>query len=151
MVAKFQFHIRNGYLKIPSTTDIIYLEMRFWNVVVQYVASDTHVMTLYNNLFAVQNLYSTKSFIFWDITSRIPLKFSRRFGGTCRIHLYSLLPTCFLLVSCSAYYSILKMEATYSSETSVHIQRTTQRIMPEDGILHNHRCENLISYIRSLV
>jgi hypothetical protein len=38
------------------------------------------------------------------------------------------------------------MEAIFSSETSVDIQRTTQRYIPEDRTLHNQRCENLESY-----
>jgi hypothetical protein len=50
---------------------------------------------------------------------------------------------CFTLVSCLAYSSILKMETIFSSETSVHFQRTTRRYVPEDRTLHNHRCENL--------
>jgi hypothetical protein len=37
------------------------------------------------------------------------------------------------------------MEVIRSSETSVHIQ-TTQRHIPEDGNIHNYRCENLKSY-----
>jgi hypothetical protein len=41
------------------------------------------------------------------------------------------------------------METIYSSETSVDFQRTTRRI-PEDSTLHNHRCENLKSYLYSL-
>jgi hypothetical protein len=40
------------------------------------------------------------------------------------------------LVSCSAYFSTLKMEAIFSSETSVDSQRTTRRYIPEDGTLH---------------
>jgi hypothetical protein len=44
--------------------------------------------------------------------------------------------------------STLKMEAIYSSETSVETQRTTRRHIPEDDTLHNHRCENLISYTK---
>jgi hypothetical protein len=43
--------------------------------------------------------------------------------------------------------STLKMEAICSSEMSVDTQRTTRRYMPEDETLHNHRCENLKSYI----
>jgi hypothetical protein len=43
-------------------------------------------------------------------------------------------------------FSTLKMEAIYSSETSVDTQQTTQRYIPEDGTLHNHRCENLKPY-----
>jgi hypothetical protein len=41
--------------------------------------------------------------------------------------------------------STLKMEAIRSSETSVNT-RSTQRHIPEDDILHSHRCENLKSY-----
>jgi hypothetical protein len=40
------------------------------------------------------------------------------------------------------------MEAIWSTETSVNFQRTTRRYIPEDNILHNHRCENLKFYIR---
>jgi hypothetical protein len=39
------------------------------------------------------------------------------------------------------------MEAIYSSETSVATQRTTRHHIPEDDTLHNHRCENLKSYM----
>jgi hypothetical protein len=42
-------------------------------------------------------------------------------------------------------FSILKMEALCSSETSVRT-RSTQRHIPEYGILRSHRCENLKSY-----
>jgi hypothetical protein len=43
----------------------------------------------------------------------------------------ALLATCFMLVSCLAYSSILKMEATCSPETSVDFQQTTLRYIPE--------------------
>jgi hypothetical protein len=45
-------------------------------------------------------------------------------------------------------FSTLKMEAICSSETSVDTQRTTWRYIPEDGILHNHCCENLKSFTK---
>jgi hypothetical protein len=41
------------------------------------------------------------------------------------------------------------MEAICSSETSVDTQRTTRRHIPEDNTLHNHRCENVKSYMKS--
>jgi hypothetical protein len=40
------------------------------------------------------------------------------------------------------------MEAIRSSETSVQSTRSTRRHIPEDGILHSHRHENLKSYIK---
>jgi hypothetical protein len=55
------------------------------------------------------------------------------------------LPPTFTLVSCSAYFSTLKMETIFSSETSVDFQRTTRSYIPEDSTLRNHRCENLNS------
>jgi hypothetical protein len=55
------------------------------------------------------------------------------------------LPFAFLLISSLAYSFILKMEVTYSSETSVDCQWTTCYV-PEHRTLRNHRCENLKSY-----
>jgi hypothetical protein len=40
------------------------------------------------------------------------------------------------------------MEATFSSETSVDSRQSTRRWIPEDSSPHNHRCENLKSYIQ---
>jgi hypothetical protein len=39
------------------------------------------------------------------------------------------------------------MEAILSSEMLVDSQRITRRYIPENGSLHNHRCENLKSQI----
>jgi hypothetical protein len=72
------------------------------------------------------------SSIFWDIMPCSPLKVNRRFGGICGLR-----RQCY-----SSYSSTLKMEATFSSETSVDFQLTTQRYRT----LHNHRSEDLKSY-----
>jgi hypothetical protein len=53
-------------------------------------------------------------------------------------------------VSCSAYSAKLKMEAICSSETSVGFQRTIQRKIPEERTLHNHRFEDVKSYMATL-
>jgi hypothetical protein len=58
----------------------------------------------------------------------------------------ALLAARFMPVSCLAYSSTLKMEATCSSGTSVDFQRTARRYIPEDRTLHGHRCESLESY-----
>jgi hypothetical protein len=39
------------------------------------------------------------------------------------------------------------MEAICYSETLVDTRRTTRCYIPEDGTLHNHRCENLKSHV----
>jgi hypothetical protein len=68
-----------------------------------------------------------KGFIFWDITLYSPLKVNRRFGG---------LPSAFMVISCSAYSSILKTDATCSSETTaVRISNPTSHY---DVITYKH-------------
>jgi hypothetical protein len=76
----------------------------------------------------------------------------RRFGGTYRLHLQGRrnnfsFPPVYLLVLAEIISSTLKLEAICSSETSVATQQTTRRHIPEDDILHNHRCANLKSYV----
>jgi hypothetical protein len=91
-------------------------------------------------------------YIICDVTPCSRLKVNRCFGGTYRPIFRveasrALLPSFFTLVSCLAYFSILNMEATRSSETSVDFQRTTRRYIAEDGTFPNHLCENLRSYL----
>jgi hypothetical protein len=47
-----------------------------------------------------------------------------------------ILAACFMLISCLAYSSALKLEATGSSKILVGFQWTTQRYMPEDRTVH---------------
>jgi hypothetical protein len=53
----------------------------------------------------------------------------------------------FTLVPCSAYSSTLKMEAIWSSETSVDFQQTTLRYIPGHSTRQNYCCEIFKSYI----
>jgi hypothetical protein len=52
------------------------------------------------------------------------------------------LAACFMLFSCLVN-TVAKKTATFSSETSVDFQQTTQRDTPEDRNIHEYRCENL--------
>jgi hypothetical protein len=49
----------------------------------------------------------------------------------------------FILVSCLAYSSTLKMEATSFSETLALFQSNKRRYIPEDRTFHNRLYENL--------
>jgi hypothetical protein len=66
-----------------------------------------------------------------DITPCSPSKVSRRFGGTCCLHLHghAVLAAFFVLFSLF-YSSTPKMEAVCSSERPVDFQRTTRHHIP---------------------
>jgi hypothetical protein len=91
-----------------------------------------------------------ESSIFWDITPCSPFKISRWFGWTCRLQLqgrrisqardqcesrWQAEDLAFRLVSRSTCTLTLMMGAIYSPQTSVDIQRTALRHIPEDGTL----------------
>jgi hypothetical protein len=65
----------------------------------------------------VTQLNNVKGSVFWDITPCSPLRVIRRLGGACRLHLQG------REISQARNE---KIEATYSSETSVDFQRTTR-------------------------
>jgi hypothetical protein len=71
-----------------------------------------------------------KNAVLWDM-AQCGFIINRRFGGTCRSHVIS---------------SALKMEAVRSFEMSVY-NKLTLRHIPEHGIPHTHRRENLSSCI----
>jgi hypothetical protein len=100
-----------------------------------------------------------KSPVFWDIMRYSPLKVNRRLGEIYRLHLQGRISRAryqpesrfqseisFTLVYCWTY-SALNVDAIYSSETSVDFQPTRRHYIPKDSTLHNHRCENLKSYV----
>jgi hypothetical protein len=55
----------------------------------------------------------------------------------------NLIDAWFVLASCLACSSTLKMKAICSSETSVDFHRATRCYIPQDKLLHSHRCDNL--------
>jgi hypothetical protein len=92
---------------------------------------------IYSCLKRCSNMEFPKSSIFCDIAPCSRLKVSHSFGGTCRFHLQIRRISQARnqreagIKQSLAYSSILKMEATYSSETSVGFQRTTRCYIPE--------------------
>jgi hypothetical protein len=77
-----------------------------------------------------------KGSIYWDVTPCSTSKLNRNCIGTCSSYVV-LLTTCFKLVSCLSYSSALKMEAIYSSETSIGVHRTIRRYIPIDRTFQN--------------
>jgi hypothetical protein len=73
------------------------------------------------------------SFILWDITTCRPVKVSRRFGGTYRLHLQGQARNLHEAGNniTLAYSSTLKMGAICFSETSIGFHRTNRRYVPE--------------------
>jgi hypothetical protein len=61
-----------------------------------------------------------------------------------RKNITPMLVTCFMFLSCSAYYSTLKMEVTYCSLTSVGCQRIAWRYITENRILK--KCAYSVSF-----
>jgi hypothetical protein len=82
-----------------------------------------------------------KNAVFWDV---VPYRscVNGRFRGTYRLNLQG---RKIRERGTSVSRWLLKMETIRFSETSVRT-RSTWRHIPEDGILHRHRCENFRSY-----
>jgi hypothetical protein len=90
----------------------------------------------------VNNLLNSEEFCHLGPELCGPLRGGIRFRGICRLHLQDWrislcnkptgLVTCFVPASWLVYSSILKMQATFHSETSVGFQRTTRNIIPKD-------------------
>jgi hypothetical protein len=104
-----------------------------------------------------RSIEQAKNAVSWEVA---PCRtcVNRRFGRTYHLHLQGRKirergTSCRLQSpahagSSLADFSTRKMEAIRSSETLAHT-RYTRRHIPEDGILHSHRCENIKSYILS--
>jgi hypothetical protein len=64
----------------------------------------------------------------------------------CEI-MQALFAACFMLVSCLAYSSSLKMEATCSTKILVDFEQASWHCIQVDRNLHNNCCENLKYHI----
>jgi hypothetical protein len=93
-----------------------------------------YIKSNYDCCYATWVIETLKSNVFWDITPCIPLKVNRSIQRTLS------LPPAFKFVSRSAYSLTLKMEKSFSSETSDDFQWTTEGSIP-----HNQNCEDLKS------
>jgi hypothetical protein len=78
-----------------------------------------------------------------DVTPYSPVKVNISFGK----HTASI----FTVERVNSARKSMEMEAKLSFETTVDFQRTTQRYIPEDRTLHNHRCDNLKPLYRYLL
>jgi hypothetical protein len=83
---------------------------------------------------------TVKNVDLWDVAPCRSSGLNRHFEGTYRLHLQG-------RKILERRNSVSRwLEAIGSSETSVHSIRSTRRHIPEDGILHSHRRENIKSY-----
>jgi hypothetical protein len=86
----------------------------------------------------VLTVVNVKNFIFWHVTPCSPLRVNWRFGEK---YLQTINPCeegnrlWSTLVPCLASSLNMMIEGTYSSETSVDLQRTTRRYITEDIIV----------------
>jgi hypothetical protein len=72
-----------------------------------------------------------KNTVFWDV-ALCSSCVNRRFGDKYRLHLQG--------------RKIRQRGTSVSRLLQTAATRSTRRYIPEDGILHSHRCENLVSY-----
>jgi hypothetical protein len=75
--------------------------------------------------FQILTAMVAKNSVLWDTKPRSPFK---KTTGVSEEHVAS----CFILVSCLTYFTVLKMEAIYSSQMLVVFQWTILRHIPED-------------------
>jgi hypothetical protein len=90
------------------------------------------------NFHEYMNIKNLERFVSWDVTPCSPAKVNPTFRRNMPLpspgskkQEISKFANFFVLVSCLAYSSIMKMEDTCSSETSIDFQLTTRRYIPE--------------------
>jgi hypothetical protein len=103
---------------IPSSETSVHIFL-----ITRYYNPEGRNLSLIYVRFEVFTAVTVKNVVFWGVALHTPADAGSPFAD----------------------FSTLKMEAIRSSETSVN-PGSTQRHIPEDEVLHSHRCENLKSY-----
>jgi hypothetical protein len=84
--------------------------------------------------------------VFWVVAPCSLAEVYRRFRGGCCLYQFTDVSEVL-----AASIIVLMIEAARTSETYVKFFKTTRRNNPEDGHLHNRRCENLKSHVTNFV
>jgi hypothetical protein len=102
-----------------------------------------------------------KKYITWESYLRLSvIKYSKMFSRIYMTNLQIKIDACFMLVSCLAYSSTLKMEAICSSKTYVVLQMSTWRYIPEGrklfycnqvSLCYRHVCITVCEFVRLFV
>jgi hypothetical protein len=128
------------------------INVQFWKSNACYEKPTIH------NFHLSEEISSRNIFTFCKTAPWSPLKVNRHFGETYHLYLQDRRirearnqceagsKQSFMLISLLAYSSILKMQATCSSEMLLDFQQTTRRYIPAHRTLHNHRSKNLKAY-----
>jgi hypothetical protein len=101
-----------------------------------------------------------RSPVFWDVTSCSPVKVNRHYGGTCRLYLqcqrvsqakdqHEAGRLCLLPIGVLLRLLFDPVDGGDVFLRNVCLLSPDYTAIPEDRSFHNHRCENLKSYVVS--
>jgi hypothetical protein len=97
----------------------------------------------------MENVYKWRSSVFWDITPCSPLKVNRRFGGRFLLHLQG---RKWENPETSVKQMAVLIEAGDMFLRNVGLlSKDYKMLLVYPRTLHNHRCENLTSYVWTIV
>jgi hypothetical protein len=92
----------------------------------------------------VQHISSPKNSVFWDITPCTFVDSQQTFQRNMSPSSCHLLQAGFLL---GLFFGLWRWRRYVPPKRRLNFKRTTRCYIPDDRTLHNHRCENLRSYI----
>jgi hypothetical protein len=119
---------------------VISVVVRGYNLVYKHITDSLFVLRS-TDISMTRDMEIMKNAVFWDVTT-CRYCVNRCFGGTYRPHFQGRE----IRERGTNVSRWLQTVNRRSSETSLHT-RSARRHIPEDGILHSHRRENLKSYM----